>query len=72
MMTVSKTGPMITPIVPKAEIPPMTPTKTTSVDTGACDWLEISIGRIRLSEIDTPVPQINMKIAQPHCAVTAR
>ena len=69
-MTVSSTGPMITPIIPKAETPPMTPTNTASVDTGA--RLEISNGRTRLSETDTPVPQINIKIAPSHCDVAAR
>jgi hypothetical protein len=57
-MTVSSTGPMITPIMPKAETPPITPTKTTSVDTGA--WREISNGRNRSFTLlisSSPVPE---------------
>lgn len=46
-------------------MPPMMPTNTAGIDTGA--WLEISNGRTRLSETDTAEPQISMKIAQPHC-----
>jgi hypothetical protein len=69
-MTVSNTGPMITPMRPKAERPPITPTDSASVDTGA--WRQISRGRIRFPEADTPAPRINWKIVEPNWKVEAK
>ncbi|MNG29854.1 hypothetical protein D3C84_1153530 [compost metagenome] len=41
---------------------------TASIDTGS--RLEISSGRSRLSDTDTPSPHTSMKIAQPHCDIS--
>ncbi len=63
---VSDTGPMM----PKAETPPKTSTNRASVDTGA--WRQISKGRIRFPEADTPAPRSNRKIAEPNREVEAK
>ena len=50
-------------MAPNADTPPITPTNTASVETGA--WLWMISGRSRLSDSVTPTPQVARKIAQP-------
>ncbi len=57
------TGPATRPIAPNAEMPPITPTNTTSVEIGARP--EISIGFTMLSTVETIRPQIPRKIPYP-------